>query len=387
MSREIDICMVVDNDVRYDARVRKEAASLAAAGWRVVVVGISTADPAPPDDEMVNGFRILLVRPGLLRRRMPGKYGKAIRRFIGFVQAGMRLRGLNTRSYHAHDFTGLLCLVLGGLWRRRFVYDSHELFFDRTLNHSRAVTPTRFVYGRLRFIERFMARRASAVITDCEPIAEVLASRFAIPRPLALMNAVDLRTMQEAVPLPRQPGQRIVTHTGGLMIGRHLPQLVASLQLLPEDVSLALIGGGSLQASLESHAKSLGVQHRVLFIPPVPVFAVSPTLAQADCAAVLITSGALHYHLTLPNKFFEAVAAGLPLVYAPTQEVSRLAREHDLGVSCDPTDPRSIAEAIETVLEPEASARYRANVARARETLNWEHQEQKLVDLYRQILG
>ncbi len=384
MNQPIDICMVVDNDVRHDGRVLKEAASLAAAGWSVVVVGISTADPAPPDEETVSGFRILMVKPGLLRRTMPGKYGKAVRRIIGLAQAGWKLRALNARVYHAHDFTGLLALALGGLWGRRFVYDSHELFFDRSLKGSR--TFTQFFYARLRVLEGLMARRAAAAITVSEPIADRLAANLSIPRPLVVMNAVDLRTMRDPAPLPRREGQRLVAHTGGLIAGRRLPELVAALEFLPDDVTLAFIGGGPLRSALEAQAKGLGVHDRVIFIPPVPVYAVAPTVAQTDCAAVLITQEALSYQYALPNKFFEAVAAGVPLVYGTTQEVNRLAQAYDFGVACDPTDPRSIASAILAIVEPEANARYRANALAASEALNWGHEEKKLIELYRQIL-
>ena len=94
----------------------------------------------------------------------------------------------------------------------------------------------------------------------------------------------------------------------------------------------------------------------------------------------------LSYQFAMPNKFFEAVAAGLPLVYGTTQEVSRLAQAYDFGVACDPNDPRSIAAAILKALEPETNAAYRVNAVKAREHLNWEREEQKLVALYQQIL-
>ncbi|MBZ0276571.1 MAG: glycosyltransferase [Anaerolineae bacterium] len=383
MEQTIDICMVVDNDVRHDGRVLKEAASLTEAGWNLVIVGISTADPSPPDDEVIAGVRIVLVKPRFLNRWMPGKYGNAIRRLIGLAQTGWKMRQLNARVYHAHDFTGLLALVAGGLWRR-FVYDSHELYFDRSVKGKR--TPTQFVFGYLRFVERFMARRAAGVITVSDPIADRLAQTLEIQRPLVVRNAVDMRTLQNAVPLPRQPGQHIIAHTGYLAQGRHLSELVSALSYLPDDVVLALIGDGVLRQQLVDQAQAASVGDRLLLIHPVNPFNLPSTLAQADASAVLITADALSYQYSLPNKFFEAVAAGLPLVYGTTQEVNRLAQEYGFGAACDPTDPRSIADAILTVLEPEANARFRANAEKARETLNWEQEEKKLIGLYRQIL-
>jgi glycosyltransferase involved in cell wall biosynthesis len=384
MQPTVDICMTVDNDVRADGRVRKEAASLTAQGWRVLVIGIATGDPSPPDEEVLpEGFTVRLVKPRLLRGRLRGKYGKAIRRLVGYWLAARAMRRVTARVYHGHDFSGLLVVFLAGLTRRRFVYDSHELYFDRNAKGSR--TPTKLFFRLLRPLEKPLARRAAAVITVSDAIADRLAQTLDIPRPLVLRNAVDLRNAGAPVTFSAS-GRKAAAHTGGIISGRHLPELVESLAYLPDEVALVLIGGGPLKAALLERAARLGVAERLMIVPPVPVNSVSPTLAQADCAALMFAPDALNYQFALPNKFFEAVAAGLPLVYGTTQEVNRLAQEYGFGVSCDPTDPHSIADAILKVLEPEANARCRENARKAREVLNWETEEQKLLALYRQIL-
>lgn len=377
--------MLVHNSVSSDGRVIKEATSLAAAGWRVVVVGIVLdGDSSEPAVEELSGFTIWRVMPRLWARQMPGTWGKLLRLLAAIPATIRQLRAARAGAYHAHDFPALAFFAMAGIWRRPIVYDSHEMFFDRWPAGSDY--PLLRVMPLLRLLEKALARRASALITVSQPIAEVLSARLAIPRALVVMNAVDLRLLEEPVPLPRQRGQRIVAHSGYLSRGRHLPELVTSLQHLPEDVALALIGDGVLREELVAQAEAMGVAHRLLTIYPVNPFNLPTTLAQADCAVLLFTADGLNYQLALPNKFFEAAAAGLPLVHGPTQEISRLAREYDFGAACDPTDPRSIAAAIQTVLEPEASTRYRANAIHARDHLNWEHEERKLVELYRMLL-
>jgi glycosyltransferase involved in cell wall biosynthesis len=381
---DFDICMILENDVRSDGRVLKEAASLTQAGWRVVIVGISHAASPLPEEAWLDKFCVQVVKPGGLPG-LQGKLGAALQVFHGFWLVSRRLRQINARVYHANDFTGLLMLALAGLWKRKFIYDAHELYFERSVKGGR--TPTRFALSLLRPLEGWMARRAAGSLTVGDQLADWLAEHLRIKRPVVVRNAVDVRNEGEAVPLPRRAGERIIGHSGYITHGRHLPELVEALRHLPDEVTLALVGEGKLWPSLQQQAEHLGVGHRLRRIYPVTPPTMAPTLAQADAAVVIITSDATSYHFALPNKLFEAIAAGLPLLVTDIPEVAGLVREYDLGVILSSVEPEALARAIEAVLEPEANARYRANARRARAALTWEAEEAKLVALYGNVLS
>ncbi len=385
MRNNVDICMVVHNNVEHDGRVLKEATSLSKNGWNVVIIGIAAKDQSSYLIESEHGFQIILANSRLFRKLMPGKYGQAIRRILGMFQVGWLARKHNAKVYHAHDFTGLLMLAFGMLWKRKLVYDSHELYFENTVIGTK--TFTQVIFRRLRFLEKLLAQRCVGVITVSEPIAEKLSKTLGITQPLVVMNAVELRSIIPGVTLDFKPGTQVVAHTGSLTHGRRLPELVSSLQYLPDHVLLVLIGDGSFKSKLESIAKSLAVSERLVFVPTVPVNAVASTLSQADCAALMFTPDSLNYEYALPNKFFESIAAGVPLVYGNTQEVNRLASQFGIGQACNPLDPRSIAQAITNVLEPSANSRFKDNTLAARQILNWEQEEKKLVEMYRRIFS
>lgn len=378
----VDVCMVVHNTVTHDSRVRKEAATLAAQGWRVVVVGVSVSGELAPETETMDGFTVIRIVPRLLRRWLPGKTGKRLRILASWLLIPLRLRQMQARVYHGHDFTGLLSIALAGIRRRPVVYDSHELFFEMKIG-------TRFrlndLMRLLRPLEKILARRSAAVITVNDSLADHLARTLDIPRPIVLRNAVDARQSAPAAAAFPLNGQPIIAHSGGMSYGRHLPELVGALAHLP-GVTLVLMGDGYLKESLLEQARELGAADRLVIVPTVPVNAVAPTLAQANLAAVLITSHAANYHFSLPNKLFEAIAAGLPIVASPIPEVKAIVEQYGIGVLCDPTDPVAIAAAIETALQPDNYHRFRANVLKAREELNWEREEKKLVAVYRRLL-
>ncbi len=381
MTPPFDICMFAHNSLTNDGRSFKQAASLAAAGWRVALVGVTIGGEDLPAVETRDGYQIIRVKTRLLAKRLPGTWGKLLRLALAVPRAALQLRRTRARVYQANDFTGLLMVALAGIWRRPVVYDSRELFFDRWPKGVHY--PLKYPLYALRPLEGMLARRAAAVITVSQPIAQRMANKLRIPQPALVLNAVDIRQTGTARAIFPADGRRWFVHTGSLFIRRHLMELVAALAHLPPDVALALLGDGPLRPALEGQACALGISDRLLFVPPIPMMDIAPTIAQAGCAAVLPTPHVPNTYFALPNKFFEAVAAGLPLVYSPIPEVERLAREYDLGVVCDPDDPRSIAGAVLKVLEPKTNARFRENALKARETLNWEQEEKKLTALYR----
>ena len=381
----VDICMFVHNDVASDGRVLREAGSLSAHGWNVTVVGIALTRSSLPQVETVFGFTIIRVKPSFFRRHLSGTFGKLINLLIALPAAAYQLRKTQARVYHANDFVGLMMIALAGIWRRPVVYDSHELFFDRfptgLFNY-----PLKYVIWALRPLEKILARRAAAVITVGEGVAERLSQTLNIPTPVVVRNTVDLRHLQEAISISRKRGQQIAAHSGVVSGGRHLPELVAALRYLPEHMTIALIGDGRLRSALVEQAQNSGVADRLITVYPVNPYNIPTTLAGADAAVMLITSERLNYHLSLPNKFFEAVAAGLPIVTSPIPEVVRYVEQYDMGIICDPTDPKAIAEAIQTVLQPDNYMRFKANAMRARADLNWETEEQALINVYKPIL-
>ena len=127
--------------------------------------------------------------------------------------------------------------------------------------------------------------------------------------------------------------------------------------------------------------------------PRPPAAAGAPTevtsfIRGADAAALLYYAVTPNFLNALPNRFFHAVAAGLPQLYPPLTEVSALADRFGLGIQIDPQDPASIALATRSLIEdPERLAAYREGAAHAREQLNWEREEEAAGPLVRACIG
>ncbi len=421
---DTDICMLVDNEVSYDSRVIKEATSLTNCGYRVVVVGFSYERDLPTE-ETLNGFTILRsVIPNNRFVKIRDKiflqmatYSVALiynmlsfdNSLINILKKGLltvfrytsrhwqapgsaaiqAVRAVNARVYHAHDYPALVAMHHAHS-DKPIIYDSHELYFDRAQIHP-SLTIQHLVRRKHiveRQVERNLARRSVLAITVCDSIADRLRDTLGISRPTILRNAVDMRMNGPQSVVYDTGGRRILAHTGHFALDRHLEELISALKLLPEDLALVLMGKGPLENRLKIIAQQNGTANRLFFVPPVPPHCVVPTLAQSDAALVLTSrTPGLNGEYALPNKLFEAIAAGIPIVSGPNTEIAAVMRNRDIGVICDdPTKPEAIAAAVTQLLQPENYARYKANAIKAREVLNWEQEEKKLITLYQRLM-
>jgi glycosyltransferase involved in cell wall biosynthesis len=86
------------------------------------------------------------------------------------------------------------------------------------------------------------------------------------------------------------------------------------------------------------------------------------------------------YYTSLPNKLFEYAMAGIPIVGSDSPEIGRVIDEEHIGEVCDPVDPEALAAAITTILQD--PGRYDAGLEHAKQTYNWDAEQQKLTSLY-----
>ena len=118
-------------------------------------------------------------------------------------------------------------------------------------------------------------------------------------------------------------------------------------------------------------------------MPPVPPGDVVSALRSAAVGLSLIQPVSLSYELTMPNKVFEYLAAGVPVLVSDLPVMAQFVRRHDVGAVAPPDDVGAIARAIEGLLEPDRQTDVRAAVRRAAQTLTWENESRTLVAAYR----
>ena len=429
--------LVLPSTGEFDSRTYRIASTLAARGHTVTVIA-RHAPGLAVDERHPAGYRILRVPVsaidglpgplrGLARRLRHRRSGSASSASPGGVltparhshpgvidrvqrafNAAVRLAaiGLTVRSQriatgrvaptsdlvHAMAYMGIpVGLSLGRRDRAPVVYDARDIYVDAA-NIARMPPLARRQFAR---VERRWARQASRVVTVNEPYAEVMAERFGVTAPLVVMNC----SYRQVSPGPRPtrlrdrlglgPDVPIVLYHGGLTRDRGIEQLIESLPAIPTAI-LVLLGYGALQAELEARAADPALDSRLAVLPAVPPTELLDWVGSADVVAMPIQPTTLNHRLTTPNKLFEAMAAGVPVMASDLPGMAGIVRETGCGVLVDPTDPGAIAAVIGGLLALPNADRWaigrrglEAHLAR----YNWEAQVGSLLDEYGRLTG
>jgi glycosyltransferase involved in cell wall biosynthesis len=284
-----------------------------------------------------------------------------------------------------------VALALGKRHHAKVVYDSRDIYMVAA-NLARLRGPIKAILARM---ERGWARAADRVFTVNEPYAAELGRRFGVTRPVVVMNC-SYRFSSPA-PQPRRfhellgldPETRVVLYQGGFSVGRGVEQLMAAIRQVPGSI-LAVMGYGALEAEFRAAATRPENQGRVHILPAVPPTELLEWVASADVVGVLFQHDTLNNYLSTPNKFLEAMAAGVPSVCSDHPGMGPIARETGCGIPVDPADVDAVAAAIRTIVDgpaEERSAMRARALAAAHDTYNWESQVGALLEEYSRLTG
>jgi len=409
------VCMFVRNAFEFDARVEREATALVAEGNRVTVVALRDVGRLPVREQRA-GFEVRRVsrwfwivdrlRAAWVRRVNPEGPAPAERtpvaagldamqrswtvvRKVGPIErlrdAAITTRmiavGLGTRAdvYHAHDLNTLAAASwCARLRRAKLVYDSHEIAPGQEGIRDAAATERR---------ERRLIDRADGVIHTTPMRARWAAETYGIPTPRVVLNVPDVSVPPEPHDLCAvfgfAPGTRVLLHQGGMQPNRGLEALVDSVALLDDSFALGFLGGGRARPALEAAARERGLAERVGFHGPVPHAELLRYVAGAWCGFSLLVDSCANHRWSLPNKLFECVAAGVPVIVSDNPEIAAFVDEHGVGETCDPADPASIAAAVGRLAKRHGAARDAA--LRAAGRYRWAVEKEQLIGLYREI--
>lgn len=462
------IAMYVFNDATLDSRVRREAATLAAAGYAVTLFATAIDAAATTiEREGLDGFEIVrvpiprgwrqtwhfVVSPWSLRRRSVGRITSALRTgprhwgempraageiLVALLLSGARRgylalapaarRGQNPSAWpppsatwlmtwrsailgwcraaaalapaadvhHGHDLTALPAALLAARRDGRpAVYDSHEIFVDSGVNATRP----RWARWLIRRLERRWSGRTAALVTVNQAYAKVLTKRLRPRRTFVVHNCPPRWDP------PRQPPNRlrvaagipagapIVLYHGAFSRHRGLDELAeALLEAGLERAHLVYLGYGGQRPAVDRLAADPRFRGRVHVLNAVPPEGLLEIVAGADVDAIPLQHSSLNHWLCTPNKLFESLAAGVPVVVSNFPVMRAIVRDDPagpLGEVCDPAEPASIGAAIRTIIELDPGAREalheRCRTA-ARERWNWETESRGLLNLYADLL-
>ena len=322
----------------------------------------------------VRYLRRLIVRRGLL----PTRYRQLDRRLAREAIA------FGGDVYWANDVTTVRAAhAAARATHGVFVFDAHEVIWDAP-----TVAPwPRRMWG---FVERVHVRKADHVFTVCQPIAQLMADRYHVPLPTVVLNTPFLADTKANPPSRsgsplnayRGPGEKLVLFHGSLSPWRGLEQLVEAIGILPSEYRLVVLGHGKFRTTLEQLVQSLELQDRVTFLDSVPPVELPAWLAGADVGLIPYQRQGRNHEYSTPNKLFEYMHIGIPIVVNDLPEIRRIVTEVGFGVITDCSDPAAIAKAIlELCSDPARWEEMRANALAGAPRYAWEAQEPLILEV------
>ncbi len=312
-----------------------------------------------------------------------GKLRRSLWRF--WREGGALARTLDARLWIASDLYSLPVASAGARGSSApLLYDSRELYASIAALHRRPVTQKFWS-----ILERRYARVAGGITTVNDSIAEILRASFPGKKIAVIHNypsgpfpeRADLLRSRLAIPA----GMKLLLSQGGLQEGRGGGTAILALRELPE-CALVFLGSGPLADRWKRLAAECGVEARVYFIEAVPAAEVPAYAASADIGICLIEDLGVSYRLSLPNKLFASIAAGVPVVASRFPEIGRVVGETGAGLTVDPSDPAETASAIRRLLaDPHLYEDCRRACLAARVRFTWEKEGKILADFIREI--
>jgi glycosyltransferase involved in cell wall biosynthesis len=429
------VTIVAANPFEFDSRFLRSATTLAEDGHHLRILGWS-APGLPAEEELAPGVRLTRLdidrRISSALRPLPGGVRAALSRLVGLDPETRVLppdppRGLDrlrhplrrlleivanarragpwtdavmaaapeTDVFHAQSL--IVLPVVREAARRldgRFVYDVADY-------HTEAARLARmpwFIREVVRRRERDWARDASGYLAVSDPVADLIVRRWGVPRPTILWNCPPAWRPDQPGPIVSdriraatgiEPERPIVLYQGGFSVDRGVEELVAaatSTRLMELGAAVVFMGYGRLEATIaEAAAAHPG---RIYLLPAVRPDELLPWTASADISFVGQPPRTLNQRLNLPNKLFESIMAGVPVVVSEGNEQCRLTTAEGIGQCVDVDDPAAIAAACADLLSRSAAERrelraHCRSVALQRYT--WEHTSVGLVALYRKL--
>ena len=359
----------VTNDLVTDQRVHKSCLALRKAGYAVLLVGRVRRQSPPMEERPYATHRMrLLFGKGPL---FYAEYNTRLFFYLLFHRASLLF---------SNDLDTLLPnFFVSRLKGAELIYDSHEYFTEtpELVNRPR-------VQKIWKGIEGFVLPKLDEMITVCDSIAALFEKKYGLKchvvRNIPFRKALPEKGDRDALGLPAQK-HLLVLQGSGINIQRGAEELLQSMQYL-EDCFLMIIGGGDVLPLLKRMTHDLQLTDRVRFLPRMSYTRMMAYTQLADFGFCIDKDTNLNYRYSLPNKLFDFIQAGVPVIAAHLPEIEKIVRRYDLGLFIEDHVPETIARTIrEGLSDPDRRARWKAGLAQAAQELCWENEERRLLEI------
>lgn len=370
------ILISVTSDLSTDQRVNRTATTLKEAGYRVLLIGrsLKTSTELSPK-------RYRSIRFKLWAEKGPMFYALYNIRLFWF------LLWHHADILVSNDLDTLPAnFLVAKLKKIPLVYDSHEYFtgVPELINRPK-------VQRIWKKIESYCLPNVDYAITVNESIARLFKEEynkdFNVIRNVPLITKPFLRErekLRSELGLP-QSKKIIILQGAGINIDRGAEELVESMKYLT-DYLLLIVGGGDVIPDLKKMVSEKNLKDYVWFISKQPIEILRKYTAASNLGITLDKPNNINYKLSLPNKLFDYIHAGIPVLSSDLPELKKIIVGYNIGKICPDHDAKNISILIREMLSSDEQIKiWEDNNAIAARELNWDKEKERLLSIFKQI--
>lgn len=372
--------MLLDNAYDPDHRPRREIQTLRTAGWQVAL--LCEHAEGLPHSECQDGVEIRRIDPPWRARPFSPRSAEATARTLDAVRKAWPA-GFDV--VHCHDWLTLpfgrqLARALGA----RLVYDSHE-YFAGAARGGRQDLRARMRYRIRLWREAWALRHVDLLVTVSPTIARWFFERRKFRNPvLVLNNMPDWQAcsrpdtgLRARLGVPQDA--LLLVHGGNIRFQTRRVDIVVDALARVDDCHLLCVGTGE-DGRLKEMARARGVADRVHHLPAVPYGQLGDVLAACDIGLSILQPGVPNHEAALPNKLFEYLAAGIPVLGSPLEQQRSYLEDQGVGWTMAALSADACADALRSARSQLQAVKTR--VAGQRERYVWNSQDAAFVSAY-----
>lgn len=373
--KKTKVILSVTNDLTSEQRVHKVCMYLLGAGFEVLLVGRLRRKSLPLEDRPYKTKRLFLFfETGPL---FYAEYNLRLFFYLLFKHVNILV---------ANDLDTLLANYLAAKTKGSIlVHDSHEYFTGVPELQGRDVAKRTW-----KAIERRIFPKLKYIYTVNDSIAnlykEEYGMKISVVRNFPVLTGKRNKLPKSKSELEIPQNKKIILYQGSVNVDRGLVEAVEAMQYV-NDAVLLVVGEGDILEQVKAKSKQLQLGGKIIFKNRVPFEELWNYTSHADIGISLDKDTNINYRFSLPNKIFDFVHAGVPVLASNLIEIKKIFSKYNIGELSESHDPKQIAEKLDLMLKnPEKLQLWKENCLVAANELCWQKEEIVLKEIYGNLL-
>lgn len=363
------------SNFKYESRILKETKSLIDSGLvdRIFIAAIW--ESGLREHEQLDSKREVWRVPLKTRHLPNGRFWKVLKIIEWMIKIFIRFRKVPITLVNCHC---LAVLPLGVMFKifvkSKVIYDAHELETEKNWPGA--------IKKMAKVLERILICHVDRVIVINNSIAQWYKNKYSLEEIYVVKNVPYKQDINPSNVLRGKFGiqdDEILFIYQGLLDSR-VKFLLDVFSKIDNKKHIVFMGCGILEDTVKKYEKNFSNIH---FQPAVKPNEVLHYTASADVGINLIENLSLNHYYCLPNKVFEYILSGLPLIVSDFPEMGRLIDDCKCGWKV-PVNERLVIELIENISKKDVKEK-KNNALNYRQNLGWHKEERKLLQLYKEL--